>query len=291
MRHRLLLPATILALASLATTSALPQSTILPPALTAMADSERAFAQRATVIGWKKAFLEYFADDSLGFDGDKTASLKAQISQVPDPPAGVQLLWEPRYGDIAASGELGWLTGPSTSINPARNNGAPRYSTYTSVWKRQPDGSFKVFIDVGTNQPVASPFAPGFVRLPLASHYTGTDTVDAARTSLRAADTRANAAMRGNGGRDLAPVLSPGARFHRNEVVPVTGDRAIAEWVAQQPAWSAAQTAQAEVAQSRDLGYSYGTYAAGTQKGWYVRTWARDGAGNWKIALDVLQPQ
>ena len=40
----------------------------LPQALTQMIETERAFAARALVIGWKQAFLEYFAPDAMGFD-------------------------------------------------------------------------------------------------------------------------------------------------------------------------------------------------------------------------------
>src|SRR5690348_3884319 len=83
-----------------------------------MADTERAFAARAKVVGWKQAFLEYFADSAIGFDGETAGPAKDQLRQVPDPPKDLQLLWEPRFGDISANGELGWLTGPSTSINP-----------------------------------------------------------------------------------------------------------------------------------------------------------------------------
>ena len=43
------------------------QSQRLPQALTQMIEAERAFAARALVVGWKQAFLEYFADDAVGF--------------------------------------------------------------------------------------------------------------------------------------------------------------------------------------------------------------------------------
>ena len=61
----------------------------------------------------------------------------------PDPPKDRRLIWEPRYGDIASSGDLGYLTGPVRRIVPGQNNGQPFHSLYASIWKRQPDGSFK----------------------------------------------------------------------------------------------------------------------------------------------------
>jgi ketosteroid isomerase-like protein len=183
-------------------------------ALQAIADTERAFAQRATVVGWKQAFLEYFAEDAIAFAGEGTAPAKEGLRAAPDPPRDLQLLWEPRVGDAAASGELGYLTGPSTTINPARNNGAPRYGNYTSIWKRQPDGSFKVIIDVGVNVPDEPPFAPGFTRAASASRYTGTESVEAATEALSSADSSLNRdALRGQA-EGYAGRLADGVRLH-----------------------------------------------------------------------------
>jgi hypothetical protein len=84
----------------------------IPSALEAMADAERDFAKRATVVGWKEAFLEFFSDSAVGYDGESVGPAKEQIRANPDPPKDHQLLWEPRYGDVARSGELGYLTGP-----------------------------------------------------------------------------------------------------------------------------------------------------------------------------------
>lgn len=63
-----------------------------------MVDAEWAFAARARVVGWKQAFLEYFADDAVGFDGTQSGPAKDQIRKQPDPPKDVQLLWEPDTG-------------------------------------------------------------------------------------------------------------------------------------------------------------------------------------------------
>ena len=248
-----------------------------------MADAERAFAARARVVGWKQAFLDYFADDAVGFDGKSTGPAKDQIRTNPDPPKDFQLLWEPRFGDIAASGELGWLTGPSTSINPARNNGAPRHGNYASVWKRQADGSFKVVMDVGVNQPEAVTFPAGLTRAARAGAFSGATTnatatlADADRALSRAAASGQAAAYRGR--------LAPGARLHRHDVAIRIGEDQILAWLGTQPAAPAAEHRFAEAARSGDLGYTWGTFPGG----FYMRVWSRDAAGAWKVALDVVQ--
>src|SRR4249920_2928525 len=89
----------------------------MPRELTAMADTERAFAKAATVKGWRDAFLEFFADDAVTL-ANGVSSAKERLRQQPSTPFSVlELVWEPRLGDVASSGELGWLTGPSTSTN------------------------------------------------------------------------------------------------------------------------------------------------------------------------------
>ena len=125
----------------------------LPQALTQMIETERAFAARALMIGWKQAFIEYFAPDALGFDQGQVGLARDQLAKAPDPPPDLQLIWEPRFGDISGGGDLGYLTGPVRNVRASRDGGKPRYSNYTSVWKRQRDGSFKVVMDVGINTP------------------------------------------------------------------------------------------------------------------------------------------
>jgi ketosteroid isomerase-like protein len=269
---------------------------ILPLPLRQMVETERAFAARARVVGWKQAFLEYFAEAAVGFDGD-AGPAKDQIRGNPDPPRDLQLLWEPRYGDIAASGDLGYLTGPVTTINPARNGGMPRHSTYASVWKRQPDGTFKVVMDVGITTPDAVPFAPGFTRAPFADRYTGTDTADAATRSLRSADEAlTKAAMSGQAEAYRGRIADRG-RIHRPDVMPLVGEAASLAWLRTQPPYASGATRYAEVARLRDIGYTWGSYAVPQQgtgpaaRGFYTRVWVRSRDGSWKVALDVLQPQ
>jgi ketosteroid isomerase-like protein len=248
-----------------------------------MAATERAFAARAKVVGWKQAFLDYFADTAIGFDGKNTGPAKDQIRTIPDPPKDAQLLWEPRFGDIAESGELGWLTGPSTSINPARDNGAPRHGNYASVWKRQADGTYKVVMDVGVNQSEAVTFPAGLTRAPRAGAFTGS-AADATAT-LAVADRDLSRAAAANQAAAYRGRLAPAARLHRNNVPIRIGDDQILAWLGSQPAAPAAEHRFAEAARSGDLGYTWGTFSGG----FYTRVWSREAAGAWKVALDVVQ--
>ena len=263
----------------------------LPEALTQMVQTERAFAARALVVGWKQAFLEYFADDAVGFDG-QSGPAKDQVRANPDPPADLQLIWEPRFGDVAASGELGYLTGPVRNVRTSRDNGRPRHSTYASLWKRQRDGSFKVILDFGVNTPGPVTFAAGFTRAPIDNRFSG--DYDDTTPPLSAADGVLNSGLRTGQAGAYRGRLASSVRFLRQSIMPVVGNRAALQWLAKQPVYTAIDSRFSEAARSGDLGYTWGSYVIGpaqkpTQKGFYVRVWQRDRNGQWNVVMDVLQ--
>jgi ketosteroid isomerase-like protein len=265
----------------------------IPPELASMADTERAFAKAATVKGWRDAFLEFFADDAIAF-APQVMLAKDRLRKQPSTPFAVyELIWEPRTGDVAASGDLGWLTGPSTSINHKSVDKKPRYGCYLSVWRKQPDGAWRVFIDVGTDAPEPVPFAPGFNRMALTSRYTGTGTQAAARQSLADADRALNAQIAAAGvPQAFSPRLTPASRLHRSGTVPVIGREAIAAWLAPYATAGTALHGEANASAAGDFGYSHGTFELTTPKlsrGAYVRLWSRDADGRWWLVVDVAQ--
>jgi hypothetical protein len=137
----------------------------IPAALARMAQTERAFAKRALDTTVREAFIEYFADESISFEppGPGPARERLRARPAPPPKPGYQLLWEPRYGDVGASGDLGYLTGPVENVIPGQPS---RHGNYFSIWKRQANGEFRVIIDLGADLPQQAVFAPGVARAP-----------------------------------------------------------------------------------------------------------------------------
>src|SRR6476660_10209805 len=86
-------------------------------ALDAMVNAERAFARTATQKGIRDSFLEFFAEDAIAFNPAPVSATERLRSRPGRPFSDYELRWEPRTGDVAARGELGWLTGPSTFID------------------------------------------------------------------------------------------------------------------------------------------------------------------------------
>src|SRR5512135_109268 len=144
---------------------------VLVPELRAMIDTEREFARTATVKGIRDAFLDFFAENSIVVGAEPRSAKDALRKREPQPFAVHELTWEPRVGDVSASGELGWLSGPSTFVNRADADPDPHYGNYLSIWRKQPDGTWRVYIDMGTSAPQPVPFARGFIRIASANRF------------------------------------------------------------------------------------------------------------------------
>jgi ketosteroid isomerase-like protein len=288
-------------------------------ALASMADAERAFARAAAVKGIRAAFLEWFAEEAVGFQpslGRAQDQLRAQ--PVPAEPLAATLEWEPRAGDISRSGDFGWLTGPYTFRPPA---GEPSHGVYFSVWIKTAAG-WRVFMDVGAAAPGPVSFAPGLSRMPAsegrfaarspetpeAKQAAGAAAVDA----LQAADDRANAGTSGssaNGGLSIVAAMDPQARLHRPGMPPIVGREAIRAHLTERPWHTRFTRAGTRLAPGLDFGVTHGafqprpgaTVSAGPieagpavappgASGYYIRVWRRAADGRWLIVADLTQP-
>jgi ketosteroid isomerase-like protein len=264
-------------------------------ALEQMVEAERAFARTAAERGVREAFLAFLAPDAISVQPYGNA--RAQWEARPAPPPGAQLArleWAPRTGDVAASGQLGWLTGDFRMIPPT---GEPRHGCYFSVWEKQAGGEWRVRLDVGVDTPGPPQFAsPGFVRVAETEGRRVSQDSGASTTDLVAAD-RAFAADVAARGMKAAMVdrLAPEARVHRGGQQPLTSREAVASAFASTPPpeMRLEPAIDARTATSGDLGWTVGRYAPKSgagESGYYVRVWKRDGEGRWTIAADITQP-
>jgi ketosteroid isomerase-like protein len=265
----------------------------IPAPLLQMAETERAFAKRARDTTVREAFIEFFADEAVGFEPDPVPARESLKKSTRPQPPGFQLIWEPRLGDVAASGDLGYLTGPAEYINPGQPN---RYTNYFSVWKRQKDGEFRVILDIGINTPEKPAFAPGFVRASSTAAWTGTISKSDAETSLMTADKRFSASLGAQrAAAAYAAVMHPDARLLRNGFEPSASRDSAVEWLKSNVKSAAAEPLKVESAASGDLGYSWGKYNAtltggSTYAGYYVRVWTRRADGGWQLVAEVTTP-
>ncbi len=260
--------------------------------LQALVDTERSFAHTATLKGVRDSFLDFFADDAIALT-PLPISAKARLRSRPAQPfSATELKWEPRTGDIARSGELGWLTGPSSFH--ALNETQLQYGNYLSVWRKQADGNWRVFIDVGVGTPRPVTFAPGFTRFPFGERYNGKEGEAASAAALLQADRDLNERIASVGTvHAYTAHLADQARLHRSGMMSIVGRGKIADWLGQHATSMSVASGAADTSEAGDLGYSYGTYelkGAAPERGAYIRVWTRDGMGQWLVVADITQP-
>jgi hypothetical protein len=111
-------------------------------------EADRAFARDTAargVEGWVSAF------DAEGaiWRGGRIEGLEAIRKAMGPILAGGPLRWEPVASGLAPDGQRGYTVGRWTL-------GATK-GVYVSIWRRQPDGTWKVLFDVGTSRPERKP--------------------------------------------------------------------------------------------------------------------------------------
>jgi len=114
---------------------------------------EKDFAAASLSQGIKQSFLAYAAPDAVLFRPSPVAAVAALMND-PDDNDGLTLDWWPAMGAIAGSGDMALSVGPWVLDVP----GATRqrlYGYYATIWKKQPDGSWKFVID-GAGAKIAS---------------------------------------------------------------------------------------------------------------------------------------
>jgi ketosteroid isomerase-like protein len=286
------------------------------PALVSLVEAERAFARTSVERGVRESFLAFFADDGINFQPHPTNTKEAYLKR-PAPPVRppITLNWEPIFADVSRAGDLGYTTGPYRLTDQSPEHRPTQHGYYFSIWKRQPDGAWKVAVDVGIRTPAPDEAERALrfqtVRQQLPAKQAGANVnhldLESERAGLLAADREFIRAAGSRGAlKAFQAHLGAEVRLHRNGIFPLTKRDAISSFLAQKKFMLSGEPLKAEVAQSNDLGYTYGRYelrgegdaakqtvAAATEKGYYVRVWKRDGTGGssrWKIVLDTTHP-
>ena len=247
---------------------------------------ERAFAAATEQIGVRDGFLTFFAEDSVQIQrGPKVVLVPARNALAAQPlpklPLPNRLIWEPFTGQVSSDGTMGWLTGSFVSLNEAQKVPV-RQGAYFSVWKRQANGTWRVWLDEGIGLPQiwqgASPF-----RVAPDPDEGAVGTANELLADVEASVAQDGAAWRAR--------LAASVRLHREGVMPLVGRDAVVTWAERQPA-PRYSTLRTEQAASGDLAVTIGgmDVAGGKSQGSWVRVWKRDLGGRWRIVFQTETP-
>jgi ketosteroid isomerase-like protein len=265
-------------------------------ALDSLVAAEKAFAKDAAEKGTHDSFLDFLADDGVMFTPDPVNG-KEFLRGKPGSPG--LLSWFPVYSEVSLAGDLGYNTGPF-EFRQAAGEKPGGIGLFSTVWKRQPDGSWKALVDLGTP---GSPPSSGTIALKGPARVAAADLskVDAAaeKTSLLLAERTLDRATRLQGASGIGQFLADDAQLLRARRPAIAGKAPIQAALAEDKAPIGWEPAGSGISRSADLGYIFGTAKereSGPESPWvktgnYLRVWRKGADGAWKVAFDVLSPR
>ena len=248
-----------------------------------MVATERAFASATAEVGIRDGFLAFFANDAVKIKPGKPPALSPgrealEAEPTQKLPVVNRLIWEPFTGHVSTDGTLGWLTGAYVSLHVGRRE-VTAQGAYFSVWKLQPNKTWRVWLDEGVTLPKiwqdASPFrvAPE----PDAGAAGAPNETLASVESLVCASRDAWQAR-----------LSEHVRIHIDGMMPLVGRAAVvaSPWASGPRPCTVIHT---EAAASGDLAITIGGFDDPSRKtsGTWVRVWKRDVTSRWRIVFQT----
>ncbi|MES2833528.1 MAG: DUF4440 domain-containing protein [Pseudomonadota bacterium] len=273
---------------------ALPLLFLAAPAAAQTADAaqvvaaERAFAADGALMGITASFTKWSTPDAIVIGGGQAQTVREGYPpDVPRPADEPLLAWWPNFAGISMSGDLGFTTG-GVSLNGARTG------HYFTMWKRQPDGSWKWVYDGGSGASAAAVPGPESdpVILPTATVGSASPGIAMAEVEEAEAGLAAQAASS-----QKAAHLQYLAADGRLYVAPRPPALGAAEFPAVLDGWPATFAFGAmEGGGASDAGDMVWTYGPASwsrdgqpRHGHYVRIWQKRPEG-WRIVLAQLIP-
>lgn len=256
-----------------------------------LAAAEREFAAFTVKEGFRDGFIKFFADDGVGF-GPHPEKTKEKLMKLP-PQTGQRKVifnWAPMFGDISDAGDLGYTTGPVLYTDVTDPSKPARHGIYFSVWQKQPNGEWKVVIDMGVDTPQA--VAPLDVKFTAASSIEGRRSNPVKGTpadDYRGLDWNLwGSIAKTSPAAAYGSTLDKQFRVHRTGMMPVTAKKDLVSMLAQ----TKFEFIDGKIASSNDLAFTYGKYRRindpdGTDRGYYVHVWRRDADSKWRLVVDV----
>lgn len=110
---------------------------------------DKDFSRLSEQKGMKAAFLEYIDSNGVLLRANNFPMLGADAVDylIAQNDSTYILQWEPRNGEVAQSGELGYTYG-IYALRPTATD-TVLYGTYVSIWKKQKNGKWKFVLDTG----------------------------------------------------------------------------------------------------------------------------------------------
>lgn len=273
-----------------------------------LAAADEAFVERSTDIGRARAFLEFLGEGSVVFRDGPIDALELYRSEEFQRSAS-EISWKAHYIDVSRAGDLGLSAGPLTIFNAAGQSNRDSFGHLVSIWRKL-DGNWRLMADIVV--PI-----PGFLSLDVQPSFDDTLPVLAETAhpvmalvdtnslqSLIEADNRFGQSINFRGGqRALLRYGLDNTRVYLPGMAPAIGveSASLVYGAFLDDKLSTTNPVSLNyvggfLSESKEMGYTYGTMAttdSTAESGFrtsYLRLWRLTPGNEWKIAVEVLNP-
>jgi ketosteroid isomerase-like protein len=261
--------------------------------------AELAFSRLSEAQGIRTAFLANFAEEAIVFRPRPVLGLKLYRDRTSIPG---YLSWGPAYAFVAASGELGYTTGPYEMRKEKADDPVTGRGHFISIWRLQKDGEWKVVFDSGIAYTV--PFTaervldPGRIAEGAAASVALAGGAGRAEQEIAVAEKALTTASTTGGAKALAEAMAAEVRLYFDGAHPLKGRAAAGKALAQKPGRLSWDIQAVHASAAGDLGYVYGVTelapAAGAaspaETSSFLHIWRKGASGRWEIVLCIFSP-
>lgn len=256
-------------------------------AVRSLVEAERKFAHTGQEQGTRAAFLAFLADSAIIF---RPGPINGWRSWNERQESGVDLVWEPTFAAVSRSADFGYDTGPAKWRANKKEKEFSGYGHFVSIWRKEPDGSWKVQLDCGIEYPK-----------PSGNPETLKTIVPAEKTS-REPDAAARQRAFGEAQRGFVTLAkldftkafqefgADEVRLYRDGSLPAVGKDAGAKLLGPEQAGVGLEIMAGNMSSSSDLAYYYGKYSDTrgpvATTGHFLQIWQTNTTGAWKLVVD-----
>jgi ketosteroid isomerase-like protein len=128
-----------------------------------IAEIDGEYSDISIAKGMPAASVEYFAEDGIAFAPGAVNGKKYWAGRTDFPGT---LIWQPIFAFAAGAADLGYTTG-MWELKKENEPLSLGFGHYVTLWAKQPNGRWKIALDVGTENPQPPESSPGLQVLPL----------------------------------------------------------------------------------------------------------------------------
>ena len=281
---------TILSLMSLSLVASVVPAETPADAARTMVEAEKKFYQTGQEQGTRAAFLAFLAEDGMIF---RPGPVNGKESWGNRTETGFDLVWEPTFAVMARSADFGYDTGPAKWRANKQEEKFTGHGHFISIWKKQKDGSWKVALDVGIENPEPSG-KPETLRTIIPDESKAAADLNAAQVGRLETQQKFTQAAKTDSAMATLKFAGDELRVYRDGHFPSVGKEAARKLLDATAGRMTFEMLGADMSRSADLSYTYGRYSKlrpkGTEQGHYFQIWQTDNSGAWKLVLDWAQP-